>query len=117
MPKKYKRTIPSGQPLPEGRIKAGGDTGGPEVSDHLLFDVLRVLEQLREETGKSVSQIALNWLLQRPGVSNIVIGARNEKQLKENLGATGWTLMPQQIARLDAVSGQKLIYPHWVGAR
>jgi len=109
--------IRSGQPLPDGRIKAGGDTGGPEVSDELLFQVIRVLEQLQEETGKSISQIALNWLLQRPVVSNIVIGARNESQLKETLGATGWTLTSDQIARLDAVSVQKPIYPHWVGAR
>ncbi|MBL0740429.1 aldo/keto reductase [Chryseolinea lacunae] len=109
--------IKSGQPLPEGRIKSGGDAGGPNVPDALLFSVLAVLEQLAEETGKSVSQIALNWLLQRPTVSNIVIGARNEEQLIQNLGAVGWSLTPEQVQRLDAAGAQKPMYPHWVGAR
>jgi diketogulonate reductase-like aldo/keto reductase len=63
------------------------------------------------------TQISLNWLLQRKTVSNIVIGARNEKQLVDNLGAVGWALTPAQISRIDAVSAQKPLYPHWVGAR
>ena len=109
--------IRAGNLLPEGRIKSGGDTGGPEVSDELLFKVLGVLEQLANETGKTVPQIALNWLLQRPTVSNIVIGARNEKQLCENLGAIGWKLTDEQVSRLDLVSAQKPMYPHWVGSR
>ena len=109
--------IRAGKPLPEGRIKSGGDTGGPEVSDEFLFKVLGVLEQLEKETGKSVPQIALNWLLQRPTVSNIVIGARNENQLRENLGAIGWKLTDDQVSRLDVVSAQKPMYPHWVGSR
>jgi aryl-alcohol dehydrogenase-like predicted oxidoreductase len=109
--------IRSGQPLPEGRIKSGGDIGGPEVSDKILFGVLVVLEALEKETGKSIPQIALNWLLGRPGVSNVVIGARNEKQLIENLGAVGWQLTREQRDRLDNVSTQKPLYPHWVGAR
>ena len=109
--------ISAGNPLPEGRIKSGGDTGGPEVPDELLFKVLGVLEQLAKETGKTVPQIALNWLLQRPTVSNIVIGARNEKQLCENLGALGWKLTDEQVSRLDLVSAQKPMYPHWVGSR
>jgi aryl-alcohol dehydrogenase-like predicted oxidoreductase len=109
--------IRAGNPLPEGRIKSGGDTGGPEVSDEDFFRVLGVIEQLANETGKTVPQIALNWLLQRPTVSNIVIGARNEKQLCENLGALGWNLTEEQVSRLDLVSAQKPLYPHWVGAR
>jgi len=109
--------IRKGQPLPEGRIKSGGEAGGPEVADHLLYNVLDVLEQLVQETGKSVPQIALNWLLQRPTVSNIVIGARNEEQLMQNLGAVGWNLTTDQVKRLEAVSEQKPAYPHWVDAR
>ena len=109
--------IRAGNPLPEGRIKSGGDTGGPEVADEFLFKVLGVLEQLAKETEKTVPQIALNWLLQRPTVSNIVIGARNEKQLCENLGALGWKLTDEQVSRLDLVSAQKPMYPHWVGSR
>src|SRR5688572_3959277 len=109
--------IRAGQPLPEGRIKSGGHAGGPEVPDEILFNVLEVLQQLEQETGKSIPQIALNWLLQRPTVSNIVIGARNEEQLLENLGAVGWNLTRDQVSRLDVVSQQKPTYPHWVGSR
>lgn len=109
--------IRSGQSLPEGRIKSGGDIGGPEVSNDLLFRVIDVLEHIAEETGKSVAQIALNWLLQQPTVSNIVIGARNEEQLRQNLGAVGWSLKPDQISKLNAASAQKPLYPHWVGSR
>jgi aryl-alcohol dehydrogenase-like predicted oxidoreductase len=109
--------IRRGQPLPEGRIKSGGTMGGPEVSDDLLYSVVDVLEEVAAETGKTIPQVALNWLLQRPTVSNIVIGARNEKQLKQNLGAVGWKLTPEQVAKLDGVSAQKPVYPYWVGAR
>ena len=71
------------------------------------------MESLAKETGKTVSQIALNWLLQRPTVCNIVIGARNEEQLKQNLGAVGWNLKPGQVAKLDAVSSRTPAYPYW----
>jgi aryl-alcohol dehydrogenase-like predicted oxidoreductase len=72
-----------------------------------------VLDAIAEETGKTVAQIALNWLLQRPTVSTIIIGARNEEQLKANLGAVGWNLTPEQVARLDAASFREPIYPYW----
>lgn len=104
-------------PLPEGRVKAGGLAGAPPVADEHLYKVIDILARVAEETGRSVSQVAINWLLQRPTVSNIVIGARNEKQLLENLDATGWSLSPEHILQLDAVSDQVPIYPHWVGNR
>lgn len=109
--------IRSGHPLPEGRIKSGGDIGGPEVDDSFLFRVTAVLEELSEETGKSVAQISINWLLQQPTVCNVVIGARTEEQLTQNLGAVGWQLTPGQVAKLNAVSAQNPLYPHWVGNR
>lgn len=109
--------IRAGKPVQDGRIKSGGDQGGPEVSEDLLFQTVAVLEQISAETGKSIPQIALNWVLQRPTVSNIVIGARNETQLKENLGAVGWKLTTDQISKLDTVTAQKAMFPHWVGAR
>ncbi len=105
--------IRRGQPLPAGRIQAGGSEGGPAVDDEMLYNVVDVLDQLAQETGKTVTQVALNWLLQRPTVSNIVIGARNEEQLKQNLGAVGWNLTVEQVARLDAVSQRPPIYPYW----
>ena len=58
-------------------------------------------------------QIALNWLLQRPTVSTVIVGARNEEQLKQNLGAVGWKLTPEQVARLDAASARTPAYPYW----
>lgn len=109
--------IRKGQSLPEGRIKSGGAAGGPEVTDEFLFAVIGALEDVAAETGKEVAQVALNWLLQRPTVSNIVIGARNEAQLIQNLGAVGWNLTAQQVSKLDAVSALKPVYPYWVGAR
>jgi aryl-alcohol dehydrogenase-like predicted oxidoreductase len=71
------------------------------------------LDEVAKETGKSVPQIALNWLLQRPTVSTVVIGARNEEQLRANLGAVGWSLTPQQMAKLDKASARPLAYPYW----
>ncbi len=67
----------------------------------------------RAETGKTVPQIALNWLLQRPTVANVIVGARNEEQLRQNLGAVGWNLTPEQVAKLDAASTVALAYPYW----
>jgi len=86
---------------------------GPQMSDDYLFKVVDALDEVAAETGKSVPQIALNWLLQRPTVSSIIIGARDEAQLKENLGAIGWSLSKEQIAKLDAASQEPLAYPYW----
>jgi aryl-alcohol dehydrogenase-like predicted oxidoreductase len=105
--------IRRGQPLPAGRIASGGAEGGPPVNDDYLFTVVDALDLVAKETGKSVAQVALNWLLQRPTVANIVIGARNEEQLKQNLGAVGWSLTAEQIALLDKASHQTPIYPYW----
>ena len=101
------------KPLPEGRIKAGGSEGGPQVEEEYLFKVIDALEEVAQEIGKSVPQVALNWLLQRPTVCNIVIGARNEEQLKQNLGAVGWNLTCEQVAKLDKASEKHPTYPYW----
>jgi len=102
-----------GQPVPAGRIGAGGAVGGPQVDDGYLFKVVDALDVVAKDTGKSVSQVALNWLLRRPTVSNIVIGARDEQQLIQNLGAVGWSLTAEQVALLDAASHETPIYPYW----
>jgi aryl-alcohol dehydrogenase-like predicted oxidoreductase len=96
-----------------GRIQSGGAAGGPEVDDELLFTVVEALDVVAEETGKTVAQVALNWLLQRPSVCNVVIGARNEEQLRQNLGAVGWSLTSAQVALLDAANQQTPTYPYW----
>lgn len=105
--------IRRGQPLPEGRIASGGDVGGPPVDIEQLYDVVDLLDAVAAETGKTVPQVALNWLLGRPTVANVVIGARNEEQLRANLGAVGWTLTPDQVERLDAASRKAPPYPYW----
>jgi aryl-alcohol dehydrogenase-like predicted oxidoreductase len=107
--------IRRGQPRPEvSRLQDKRNVeAGPQVSDDYLFAVVDVLDALAAETGKTVPQIALNWLLQRPTVATLVIGARNEDQLRQNLGAAGWHLTPEQISRLDAASAVTPIYPYW----
>jgi aryl-alcohol dehydrogenase-like predicted oxidoreductase len=86
---------------------------GPQVADEHLFKVIEALDEVAKETGKSIPQIALNWLLRRPTVSSLIIGARNEQQLRQNLGATGWSLTPAQVAHLDAASDVPVAYPYW----
>ncbi len=105
--------IRRGQPLPEtSRLhKTAGK--GPPASDEHLFKVVDALDEIARETGKSIPQIALNWLFQRPTVSSVIIGARNEKQLKDNLGAIGWNLTSEHIKKLDAASEKEKPYPYW----
>ena len=105
--------IRRGQPVPKvSRLHATADYG-PPVADEYLYRVVDALDGIAKETGKSVPQIALNWLLQRPTVANVIIGARNEEQLRQNLGAIGWNLTPEQVAKLDAASATTLTYPYW----
>jgi aryl-alcohol dehydrogenase-like predicted oxidoreductase len=104
-----------GAPLPPTtrlRSQIANDKG-PPVSDDYLFRVIDALDEVAKETGKTVPQIALNWLLQRPTVANVIIGARNEEQLRQNLGAVGWNLTSEQVAKLDAASTVTPAYPYW----
>lgn len=105
--------IRRGQPLPEtSRLPKTSETG-PPVSDDHLFKVVDALDDVVKETGKTVPQIALNWLLQRPTVSSVILGARNEEQLRQNLGAVGWNLSTEQIRKLDQASATTPAYPYW----
>jgi aryl-alcohol dehydrogenase-like predicted oxidoreductase len=107
--------IRRGQPLPEtSRLHSKLVTdNGPPVSDEYVNRVVDAIDEVAKETGKTVPQIALNWLLQRPSVATVIIGARNESQLRQNLGAVGWNLTAAQVARLDAASATTLAYPYW----
>ncbi|GAB4055610.1 aldo/keto reductase [Spirosoma litoris] len=108
---KYRRNQPA---PPDSRVAQGGSpVPAFAISDELFYTIIDVLDELAAETGKSVAQVALNWLLQRPTVSTIVIGARNEEQLKQNLDAVGWNLTTEQVKRLDAASDVPTIYPYW----
>ncbi|MBJ7289942.1 aldo/keto reductase, partial [Williamsia sp.] len=107
-----------------GRIRRGGDLppdsrlhvtsdAGPPVDDETLFDVVEVLVEIARETGRTVPQVAVNWLLRRPTVSSVIIGARTEAQLRDNLSSVGWVLDAEQIARLDVVSERDAAYPYF----
>ncbi|SEG74442.1 Predicted oxidoreductase [Actinacidiphila yanglinensis] len=101
------------QPMPAAsRLHRTADFGPPVEEEH-LYRVVDVLDEIARETGRAVPQIALNWLLQRPTVSSVIIGARNEEQLRQNLGAVGWALTPDQTARLDAASSRTAPYPYF----
>ncbi|MDF0751093.1 aldo/keto reductase [Marinobacter sp. 71-i] len=110
--------IRRGQPLPPNSRLHETENFAPPVEQERLYRVVDALYQVAEETGKTVPQIAINWLLQRPTVSSVLIGARNEEQLKQNLGAVGWQLSPEQSAALDAASAvvpPYPYYPYWNG--
>lgn len=107
--------IRRGAPLPESsrlNEKRVADAA-PPIADEYVFKVVDALDEVAEQTGKTVPQIALNWLLQRPTVATVIIGARNEEQLRQNLGAVGWNLSPEQVAHLDAASAKERAYPYW----
>jgi aryl-alcohol dehydrogenase-like predicted oxidoreductase len=105
--------IRRGQPRPEvSRLEKTADYG-PPVPEEYLYKVVDALDAVAKETGKSVPQIALNWLLRKPTVASLVIGARNEHQLRDNLAAAGFVLTPDQVARLDQASDPAVPYPYW----
>lgn len=102
-----------GQPMPDvSRLPVTAEAGPPVANEH-VYRVVDAIDEIAKETGKSVPQIALNWLLQRPAISSVIIGARNEAQLRDNLGAAGWKLTPEQVAKLDVASAVTLPYPYW----
>jgi aryl-alcohol dehydrogenase-like predicted oxidoreductase len=102
-----------GQPLPKvSRLHKTSDVG-PQVEDEYLYKVVDALDAVAAETGKSIPQVALNWLLRKPTVSSVIIGARNEQQLRDNLVAASFTLTCEQVAKLDAASDPQVPYPYW----
>ena len=107
---KYRRNMPP----PDARVAQGGSPIPSNViSNELLYNITDTLDEVSKETRKSIAQVALNWLLQRPTVDSIIFGARNEEQLKQNLGAVGWNLTVDQVKRLDAASDVPAAYPYW----
>ena len=105
--------IRRGQPRPEVSRLPGSAEHGPPVDDERLYRVVDALDQVPVETRMTLRQVALNWLLQCPTVSTVVIGARTEEQLRQNLGAVGWNLTPEQVAVLDEASTVTAAYPYW----
>lgn len=105
--------IRRGQPWPEGSRLHDTAVFGPPVADEYLYRVVDAMDEVAAETGKTLPQIAINWLLRRPTVSSVLMGARDEAQLQQNLGALGWQLSAEQVARLDAASATTPPYPHY----
>lgn len=105
--------IRRGQPLPAGSRLHTTAEFGPPVDDDRLYDVVDALDKVAADTGRSVPQVAINWLLRRPSVSSVIVGARDEDQLRQNLGAVGWELGPDQVATLDAASAATAPYPYF----
>jgi len=105
--------IRRGQPPAEGSRYSQLGSHAPAAEPERLYRIIDALDEVAEETGKTVPQVALNWLLQRPTVDNIIIGARNEEQLKQNLGAVGWNLNVEQVRKLEAAGETAPIYPYW----
>lgn len=105
--------IRRGQPLPaQSRLHATSEAG-PPVDNEYVFKVVDALDEVAKETGKTIPQIALNWLTHKPTISSIIVGARDEKQLKENLGAIDWNLTEEQMGKLDRASQPTPAYPFW----
>jgi len=107
--------IRRGSPIPEAsRLNSKLVTEmGPQVPEEHLYNVVDALDRVAAETGRTIPQIALNWVLRRPTIASAIIGARNEQQLRQNLGASGWSLTAEQVAWLDAASEVPLAYPYW----
>jgi aryl-alcohol dehydrogenase-like predicted oxidoreductase len=105
--------IRRGQPLPESSRLHATAQFGPPVNEERLYAIVDVLEAIAAETGRTVPQVAIAWLLSRPTVSSVIIGARDEAQLRDNLGAVGWSLSADQIKHLDEVSAVMPPYPYY----
>lgn len=105
--------IRRGQPLPrESRLHKTAELGSA-VADECLYKVVDARDEVAKETGKTAPQLGLNWLLKRPSVSTVIIGARNGEQLRQNLGAVGWMLSSEQVVKLDSASDVTPVYPYW----
>jgi aryl-alcohol dehydrogenase-like predicted oxidoreductase len=110
---KYRR----GQPPPEGSRHAGEWDEPPVYDEDRLYDTVEVLVQLAEARGVSAARVALAWLLGRPGVTSVIVGARTDEQLADNLAAASLQLSPEEEARLEEVSRPPLLYPFWHQAK
>jgi aryl-alcohol dehydrogenase-like predicted oxidoreductase len=107
--------IRRGQALPEtSRLRSKVSTdAGPPIPEESIYRIVETIDEIAQETGKTVPQIAINWLLGRPSIATVIIGARNEEQLRQNLAAVGWDLTSSQLARLEAASATMPAYPYW----
>lgn len=101
------------QPLPQNSRLHATAQFGPPVDEQRFHAIVDVLDAIAIETGHTVPQVAIAWLLSRPTVSSVIVGARDEAQLRDNLGAVGWSLSADQLKRLDEVSAVMPPYPYY----
>jgi aryl-alcohol dehydrogenase-like predicted oxidoreductase len=106
---KYRR----GQDAPEGTRRFEGWTEPPVNDEDRLYDTIDVLVEIADGHGVSAAQVALAYTLAKPAVTSVIIGARTEEQLRDNLAAAELTLTEEELGRLDTVSGVPLLYPYW----
>jgi aryl-alcohol dehydrogenase-like predicted oxidoreductase len=106
---KYRR----GEPAPAGSRLAGEWDEPPVYDEDKLYDTVDVLVEIAESRGASPARVALAWLLGRPGITSVIVGARTDEQLADNLAAAELTLSPEEMSRLEQVSRPPLIYPFW----
>ncbi len=104
-----------GQPLPKvSRLQDAWTAKiAPPAPDEDVYRIVDVLDEIAKETGYGITQIAINWVLRRPSVSTVIIGARDEAQLRQNLAAAEVKLTPAHMDKLDAASAKTRIYPYW----
>ena len=112
---KYRRNMSA--PPDDSRVKAAEERGGDEIwanyANEHTWSLLDCLLAVAQESAKTPAQVALNWLMQRAGVTAPIVGARSIEQLEDNLGSTGWSLSREQVARLDQASEIPLPYPYY----
>jgi aryl-alcohol dehydrogenase-like predicted oxidoreductase len=106
---KYRR----GQPPPPGSRHASEWSEPPVYDEEKLYDTVETLVEIADAHGVSAAQVALAWLLARPGITSVIVGARTEEQLADNLAAAALELSPEEHARLEKVSRPPLLYPFW----
>ena len=99
--------------IPAEQTRAASKHIGVEADREVVFRVLDAMDEVAKDTGKTLPQIAVNWLMRRPTVASVIIGARNEAQLRDTLGAGGWNLSDEHNAKLNAASDKTPIYPYW----
>ena len=107
---KYRR----GHPRPEGARRTNPNDQFLKFDEEKGFDIVDELEKIAHAHDATIAQAALNYLLRKPGVASVIIGARNKEQLSDNLKATDWDMTADDVARLDELSKPPRVYPYWM---
>ena len=107
---KYRR----GKPRPEGARRSNPTAQFLQFDEEKGFDIVDELEKTARKYGATITQAALNYLLRKPGVTSVIVGARNKEQLTDNLKTVDWEIAAEEVARLDTLSTPPRVYPYWM---